>query len=77
MIIFTQTKTTKCYGVTVLRRYGVTALWQMQLRHSVTASVTASMQEGKCNCATVQLRNCVTVFCLMTLCSCVAVSLCQ
>ena len=22
MIIFTQTKTTKCYGVTVLRRYG-------------------------------------------------------
>ena len=45
MIIFTQTKTTKCYGVTVLRRYGKC--------NCVTASQChCVMQEGKCNCAT-------------------------
>ena len=65
MIFFTQTKTTKCYGVT--------ALWQMQLRHSVTVSLRhARRQMQLCNCVTASHR-----VLLMTLCSCVAVSLRQ
>ena len=60
MIIFTQTKTTKCYGVTVLRRYGVTALRcygvmanaTASQRHSVSHCVNARRQMQLCNCAT-------------------------
>jgi hypothetical protein len=52
MIIFTQTKTTKCYGVTALRCYGVMANATASQRHSVSHCVNARRQMQLCNCAT-------------------------